>query len=420
MKKILIVCFGFPPFPGIGGRRWAKFAKELASRNNKIFVLSSENPFPNQVSLWTKDVTDNPNISLIPLPLNYPKYLLVTPKNFFQKVAYRISLTWLKLTTKGNYYDRAVNWKNQIQNVASKIIIKEQINNVIVTGAPFQLIHHVVDLKKTFPGIRIIADFRDLWTAYPLYMGFSLLSEKRKNYEINLENEIINSADFITSVSEEILQEYVNRVPQRKNSFLLIENGYDPDEITKGSILKNKNQKIKLIFAGTLYQNIEYIFEPFINALIKLKNENRALYELFEMEFYGEFPTQYKQLINKNNIEIIKTHNSIGLNEIQNKIAQADLGMLFLINDVNFSLSTKFFEYILANKKIVVFTSPGKTSDFIVKNKLGYAANPSTIYETLKLIFEDFKSNNLELNSSFDVEQYSIKQLTNKIENLLQ
>jgi hypothetical protein len=54
-KTILIICYGFPPFPGIGGRRWAKFSKYLSSYGFNINVIASKNPFKTENNTLIKN-----------------------------------------------------------------------------------------------------------------------------------------------------------------------------------------------------------------------------------------------------------------------------------------------------------------------------------------------------------------------------
>ena len=85
--EILLLSYFFPPYPGIGGRRWAKFAKYFTRRGLRVHVISAENPFP-EISAWQHDVDSNENIIQHPLPTGYPKILLSNPKNIFERAQY--------------------------------------------------------------------------------------------------------------------------------------------------------------------------------------------------------------------------------------------------------------------------------------------------------------------------------------------
>ena len=50
-QHILLISYTFPPHPGIGGRRWAKFSKYLSKLNYIVHVIHVANPF-DEDSLW--------------------------------------------------------------------------------------------------------------------------------------------------------------------------------------------------------------------------------------------------------------------------------------------------------------------------------------------------------------------------------
>lgn len=414
-KSILIVSFVFPPFPGIGGRRWAKFSKELAARGHKVFVLAAKNPFK-EISSWYNDIKNNPGITIKYLPLNYPKYLLSPPENISQKIMYRLSLIFLKLTTRGNYYDRAVRWNRQLVRETEKILEGHPVKNIIVSGAPFHLAHHLIQIKKKYPGINFIIDFRDPWTNNSRFFGFSSLSEKRQDYERKMEKEVVRSADVIISVADEMNDYLKQQYGQAETKFMAIENGFDKADFSRLKPTGKKVQgKIKFILTGTLYLNVKGLFYALARSLVEIKSSQPDYFNLLQFDFYGDVPGEYKEISLGNNLDIFKFHGKIPLEEVYNRISEAHICMLFLQDHLNFSLSTKFCEYISQKKKIIVFSGPGKTSEFITGNNLGYAASSDNITEILLKIIADYKTNNLDYNSSFDIDQYSLPRLTDKL-----
>ena len=54
-KKILVVSYTFPPSPGIGGRRWAKFSKVLVQKGWDVDVIAAKITRDSE-SVWMKDV----------------------------------------------------------------------------------------------------------------------------------------------------------------------------------------------------------------------------------------------------------------------------------------------------------------------------------------------------------------------------
>ena len=70
-KRVIILCYGFPPNTGIGGRRWAKFAKYLAKKSWQVEVVCKKNTSA-KISTWENDVAQE-NIRRHFIKSNYPK-----------------------------------------------------------------------------------------------------------------------------------------------------------------------------------------------------------------------------------------------------------------------------------------------------------------------------------------------------------
>ena len=414
-KKILIISHIFPPTAGIGGRRWAKFAKYLSRNGNEVFVICAENA-TEEKSLWLNDISDI-NIKVFPLPMLYPRVLGIAPKNIYGKFQYKIALTHLKLRTVGNYYDRGQFWKKQLQDKALDLIKKNGIQNVIVSGAPFHLLPAVVSLKEKIKHLNVICDLRDPWVNNPEFFGIASLSDERKKHEAELEKYVATQSDTVITVAERMTAYYIETFPLSRTKFITLHNGYDPDEFPKPEI-KNNSSVLKLIFAGTLYPGTEYLFQSFFEALVFIRNTHPEIYNRIEFNFYGKISAEFYGKAQELGLEIVHCFGSISLKEVQQKISGSDLGMLFLNRSLGFSLSTKYFEYLAQNKKIAVFSDSGETQDFVIEKKIGYALRPETMKNELLKMFSDFESGKLFEKSDFDTSQYSLPSLTASLEKL--
>src|SRR6185437_7132391 len=91
-KNVLIISYIFPPAPGIGGRRWAKFAKFFRRKNVDVYVISSK-IVDDKVSTWATDVE---GIEVIRLDSKYPNIISTTPNSVIDKILYRIKLIEVK------------------------------------------------------------------------------------------------------------------------------------------------------------------------------------------------------------------------------------------------------------------------------------------------------------------------------------
>lgn len=416
-KNLLIISHSFPPTAGIGGRRWAKFAKYLVGMGYDITVISAEKVGKDE-SVWTKDVE---GINVIRLPYNFPKSVAFPRNNLIHKFLYYFNLNLLRLRDKGNYFDRSVFWEKQIRRKISELVPQKKIDCVIVTSGPFRLSNYVVKLKTKFPEVKFLVDFRDLWTEDIEISSFTRLPLRRKIVEKKYEKETVLLADKVISVAPE-LNNYFSSLTIREK-FEVLPNGYDPEDFEGLDLTpKVKGDKIRFIFTGTLYINLGYIIEPFVKTLAALKKSDRDLFNKLEFEFIGRFPEKYLELINENDVlDAFKFTRSLSLKDVYAEIAGAHYCMLFLNDVYNFALSTKFCEYISQKKKIVVVSNKGPASEFIVNNKLGYWIDPEhALIDLRRIILATLNEKANEWDSSFDVESFSIPNITKQLANLVE
>lgn len=378
-------------------------------------MIAAQSPFT-KVSEWQKDIN---GIKVHYLSLNYPKALLAAPLTLADKIKYRLALLKVKLLDKGDYYDRSIFWKDQLLEKCRQIINEKKIKNLIVTGAPFRLTYYASQLKKEMPGLNFIVDFRDLWTADTANSSFSYLSPQRQAFEIKAEKETLQQADTVITVAGK-MADYFHSVSDHPK-YVVLPNGYDDDDLKNIESQEKKDNKLNLIFAGTLYPNLENVLFPFIDALALLKERKSPLYEKMNYRFIGHAPARYINYVSAKGIETVNFYTPLPLAEVQQEIAWADASMLFLNDVYSFSLSTKFCEYIAQKKKIVVFSNKGETVEYVLKNNLGYWVNPANPAEGLQKVYEDFLNGRLSAwNSPISITDFSINKLTDKLlENLV-
>lgn len=418
LKHILLISYIFPPAAGIGGRRWAKFAKYLSRAGYVVHVITAKSNSI-LISEWLKDI-DEPNIRIHLLPTKFPTVLNNTPNSFLDKLEYRFWMYFFKIISRGTLFDRSVFWKSQLLKKASSLIEEFNIKNIIVTIPPFKLAHHSISIKNAFPSINLIVDYRDPWTDNRSFHGFKDLSNKRLEYEVSLENEVLKIADIVITVSEDMTQKLVNRNVISQSKFLTISNGFDEEDVlSKSNSVKQTSNYFTFIYAGTLYSNLDYVIEPLLEFLLELKQMSPTLYHKLRFKFYGTQNVDVSNKIKNAGLEIIEILGQVSLNEVYQKIQNADFCLLFSAPDHSFAFNTKFFEYIACRKPIILFSNLGKTSDFITTNNLGYTIDPSNFKNSLRIVLNKIDSDFLSYNSNFDITQFSVKKLTKEIETVL-
>ena len=398
-KKVIIVCFTFPPVPGIGGRRWAKFSKYLLRNNIDVQVVTANQSYK-KPSDWTNDITELKSQKRINnFDFNYPHFLSKSASNLIDQIGYKLSLYLVKQKIKGNIYDKSALCKNKLFTQIIPLIEKGY-NNIIVSVGPFFYSTFFIELKHTYPNLNLVLDVRDPWTNNKMAFGYWALPKERLEVEKKAEELVAKGFDKIITVADEMGEYFVKKYLLKTDSVQTINNGFDYDDFR---VNHNHTSNHTIVFTGTLYEKALDSFLIFFNQLNTLKTE-------YTFHFYGEVHESILPYFKGS--DKLFYHEKIALNLVYEKIAESDACLLFLTDDLTFSFSTKFVEYLSQNKPILVFSKPGKTGEFVNQNKLGFQMDNSNLNDVLNLL----KNNNP---STYDISSFDVKNLTYKLIDLL-
>ena len=406
-KHILLISYVFPPYYGIGGRRWAKHASELTKLGYVVHVICAKNPFKEK-SLWTSLVIDNPNIVLYQLPTRYPKVLVDFEHTLPQKLMYKFWVSILPFFTRGSFLDRTIFWKRPMLKAATKIIRKNNITHVICTGGPFGVMQFATLLKRRFSDLFLMNDMRDPWTWGPNW-GFPNLAPNRIAYERKMEYQTIQDSDVVSVPSDDMRDYLILKYPKFKEKIIRIPHFFDPNEIKQVSTFKAESKLIRFVMYGNIYQDIE----PFIKKMVQLftKYKNEVILDVYTDKL------NYSNLFKVGGANNVTFYNQVPAIDLFNKFCNYDFVFLLSPKYNRNNISTKFYEIIYTKTPIFIFCDAGLGSQFLVDNNLGIHANLNTIDEKFEAIVQN--RSNFTFNKNFDVDQYSLKNVAQLIANNL-
>jgi len=402
-KKILIVSFTFPPMPGIGGKRWAKFAKVLQKKGHKVCVLSAK-PDENDYSPWDAAVKDTKRYFINrPSPL----HSLNGSNSILDKIKYRLALEYTKKLKKGNIFDRAIYWEKDFFKKTTNIIIKEKIDFLIVTGAPFRLLYFGTLLKEKFPNIYFIADIRDPWS-WGVF-GFNFLSAKRIVQEHKMEKKVMQTADIITVPVEEMRNVLSDKYPKNRSKIYHLPHGFDASELpSRHKIIEDKY--IRLIYGGMLYEGLNDSYLKVKKVLKENQNIHFTIYSDVD---------RYDDLFSTDEGEgrfLLERKAAISSRQFLNEVANSHFYVSLVNERIKNYLSSKYFELIKIGIPIIIIGPIGELSQFISENGFGYHfLNDDNLIKNLKFCL----TNSVELekkNASFDIDTFSFDGI---MENLM-
>lgn len=403
-QHILLISHTFPPYPGIGGRRWAKFAKYLSQLNYIVHVIHVANPF-DEKSLWLGDIINNEKIKRYEIKSRYPKILLEEPRTFFEKVNYKLSLYRVKLTTKGTPYDRSVFCEEEICERSKSLIEKWGIKNVIVSCAPFSSAYYSILLKEELKHLNFLLDLRDPWTWGSAY-GFDQLNASRLAFEKKKEKMVLTQFDTVFVPNGEMKKElnvlYKNAFDHKIH---ILPHAYDEDELVKN--VRVKSQQIKMLFYGNLYDGLEDVFRKLAVFLSSKKDIYLDIYsssKAYESIFRSEDILSTKVTYNDSKLP----------KELFKAMADYDCVLIVQPDYAKDFITTKIYEIIFTGIPIVLISKSGKLSEFVLTNKLGLWYNSEADLSDIDLsIIDNFR------NPDFDIQDHSFRNATENLTTFL-
>ena len=278
MKKVVIISYFFPPCNFVGGERTFAWAMYLNRFGIYPIIITRQ---------WNdgqKDITDAvvkkeiheklEGYEVYRLPYKnslrdfFSKYNDLKIFNFFQKI-----LTFKELVFS-NFFIRSLPYSN-FYFFAKKLIAEDpEIKMIIASGRPFQSFSIGHKLKKDYPHLIWVPDYRDEWTTHQNMSTNGMLSTFIHVLEAKSELKWSKNADFFLSVSDYWVASISNYIG--KEGFT-IKNGYW--QLNPVPVIKEKEKKLIITYAGSLYPQQDLTI--FINAVISLLKNNKSIYVNF-------------------------------------------------------------------------------------------------------------------------------------------
>lgn len=373
-RRILILSYTFPPEGGIGGRRWAKFAKYLQRAGVDVSVIAA-NTGRKQDSPWTTDIE---GLKVKRFRSAYPTVLGTSPGTFFDKLQYRWSLFVARQRSKGSPYDKAIGDRKHMTVLFEAEMHTFQPHVVIATGAPFLLLSFIAEMRSMYPSSLFIADFRDPWTWGETF-GYRSLSSRRLAFELRMEAKVIEAFNVITSPWPSMIDHLKLAYPKSLDKFHLLSHAYDTDDLppmTSVPQIGKRNRK-RIIYGGSLYAQVES--ECTILAQFIAKHQGD-----FQWDIYSDsFPRWLESGPS------IKLHPSVASRQFLHSASTADWLLLLIPDLLKDGVPTKVLEFLAIGKPVLIMGASGKLSQFVMEFGSGLLAENES--DLAKILFSNFE-----------------------------
>ncbi len=263
--------------------------------------------------------------------------------------------TWKKIY----WPDHACLWYFSAVKKAGQLLAKNCYESLYTVSHPFTSHLIGLNLKKKYPRIKWVVDVGD---------PFCFLEETPTNNHIlyrslnyKSESDIFKRSDVIAVTTSPTLEKYAELFPGNASKICVIPpllSQIDNNEST--SPLFPKNQKLRLVFIGTLYKNIrspDYLLFLFSKLL------NTDIGDKLELHFFGNIHDcrvsfdKYQALLGTK----IFLHGQVSRGKAAQAMKEADV-LINIGNSTSYQLPSKVVEYASTGKPVLNLISTNHDS----------------------------------------------------------
>lgn len=410
-----MVAHQFPPVGGSGVQRSAKFAKFLPlfgwepivlTRDDKRMTLRDEsllNDLPEDIEI-----------------IRTPAYDLTVLPWVFSKVGKFIA--WKILIPDGE-----VLWMKNAVKTCLERIEKGDIDALYTTSYPYSDHLLGLEVKKRFPDLFWLADFRDEWTNNP-YLIDKPHRLSRMDKEREMEKEVLKKADVLVTNTPVMKDNFVRLNPgfDLERRMHVIPNGFDIEDFEQLEFNKIKNSQFTITYTGALYGRRKP--DMFLEAVGNLVKSGKVDKSKILIRFIGSFKHDVlKGLIDKNGLnESVELIGYMDHDECLKNMMKSDAMLLIEGGGPGSEAfyTGKIFEYIQTNNPILaVIPENGAAAMLIRETKTGLVcdwADAIAIEKGFLDMYNSWQVDECILNpNQEEIAKYDRKALTKSLVELL-
>jgi len=236
-RRVLVIASAFPPAGGSGVQRTAKFVKYLpdCGWTPVVWTCDHHSGLPTDATLL-EDLPDDLEIHRHNSGWNGLTPTLMESlgrcagrAGLLGAAARRLDWRLRARQTRSSHPDGSIGWANASLRPILDLIARDSIDAIYSTFSPAS--NHLLALRvQEATGLPWIADFRDLWTDDYRYQP---ATPAMRAVDRRLEQEVLEAADVVIGVSPNQTAILASHVPQQRNKFATITNGFDPTDFDR-------------------------------------------------------------------------------------------------------------------------------------------------------------------------------------------
>ncbi len=409
MRRVLMIAHQFPPIGGSGVQRTVKFVKYLPDFGYKCIVFTRQA----KKAALTDDT----------LYLDIPADTII-----YRTKAWDLSEWFFPLNLTGKFIRRRVLipdgerlWEHFSIKKAIQIVKDEKIQLLYSTSQPFSTHLLALEIKKKYPEIPWVADFRDEWTnnAFVKAYNYNLMRIRKEKH---MERRVFEMADSVVINTPFMRDNSVRDNPDLAYKFRVIPNGFDREDF-EGITNGEPNDKFTLTYTGLIYGNTSP--ETVFKALSTLLDEKKIDPAKIKLCFVGRFKegnlTQMAKAYNV--LEMIEILPYLSHRESIKKLMMSDALLLLLGKGTDAIYTGKLMEYINTGKPILASVpANGAAAALIKETGTGFIADCDDIETTarhIQTLYESWLAGEKPISPNIKlISRYERRELTKELANI--
>ena len=269
---------------------------------------------------------------------------------------------------------------------ARQIVKRHNIEFVLVTVPPFSALVVGTALKREFPSLALVSDFRDEWlTFYLRDFEFQDSDYTRRRAE-TIERETVESSDLVVAVNQSSRDVIRQRYPLQPDSkFMVVPNGYDPEAFAGFVPRVQQSARMVVTHVGTVYKTASPHY--YLDAVDALPEDIR---NHIETRFVGRVSESELGCLQDRKSQVTLL-GFLPQAEAVKYMEDTDYLLLTMTNDI--SVPGKLFEYMATGKPILAVAAPGSEVDQILQaTATGITASPNDSNAIRRMLIRAFEA----------------------------
>ena len=393
LKKVLFVTYYWPPAGGVTINRLLRFYKFLPEFGWEPVILtvdSGDHPFSD--ASQEKEIRESTSIyktksinllSFVSLLSRKEKQLI--PYNFTDQTQDTFKSKILKFLKFNAVPDTRIGWSLSAIKEGVKIIQNEGID-LIFSSSPPQTNHIIASQLAQKCDIPWVADLRDPWSDVFWIASQSFRLSIIDKLDRRIEKNTLNRADHVVTVTPSWVRLYQEKITSKIS---LIYNGYDPelfkneegkegsrDSLPSDSIpVDQSSNTFHILYAGSM--SYEQKPDAFFQAIKRIQEAEKALYDRIQITFMGNYPSFLKKLTTKYELgNKVQFTPFASMEEAIAKMKASNMLILVGFGELEYGvIHSKIYDYMASGTPILAFGVENDVQQILKQTGTGEAVS---------------------------------------------